>query len=164
MDYFNVHTDVNACGCTRGCSDTVRESGQKVDSGRKIPCRTGESNLPQRRAGPTLCQLSYIVVSDRNLACAVLIRRKILSDGRVCPLPQQLYVLSYCHTTVSGTGTTPYHNMISLGLMSGAVTPVLAGHMCTISCTELIKHFRLICDRVLVSAVSVTPRNNRRNQ
>ena len=27
MDYgiFNVHTDVNACFCTRGCTDTVRE-------------------------------------------------------------------------------------------------------------------------------------------
>ena len=43
-----------------GCTDTVGESGLKVDSGRKIPCRTGESNQPQRRAGPTLCQLSYI--------------------------------------------------------------------------------------------------------
>ena len=42
------------------CTDTVRESALKVDSGRKIPCRIGESNLPQRRAGPSLCQLSYI--------------------------------------------------------------------------------------------------------
>ena len=31
-----------------------------VDSGRKIPCRTGESNLRQQRAGPMLYQLSYI--------------------------------------------------------------------------------------------------------
>ena len=30
-----------------GCADTVRESVLKVDSGRKIPCRTGESNLRQ---------------------------------------------------------------------------------------------------------------------
>ena len=37
-----------------GCTDTVRESALKADSGRKIPCRTGESNLPQRRAGSTL--------------------------------------------------------------------------------------------------------------
>ena len=43
-----------------GCTDTVGESALKVDSGRKIPCRTGESNLPQRRAGSTLYQLSYI--------------------------------------------------------------------------------------------------------
>ena len=42
------------------CTDTVRESTFKGDSGRKIPCRTGESNLRQRRAGSTLDQLSYI--------------------------------------------------------------------------------------------------------
>ena len=56
MDYgiFNMHTDVNACDCTRGCTDTLRESALKVDSGRKIPCRTGESNLRQRRDGPML--------------------------------------------------------------------------------------------------------------
>ena len=40
--------------------DTVKESALKVDSGRKIPCRTGESNQRRRRAGPTLYQLSYI--------------------------------------------------------------------------------------------------------
>ena len=62
MDYgiFNMHADVNACDCTRGCTHTVKESALKVDSGRKIPYRTGESNLRQRRAGPTLYQLSYI--------------------------------------------------------------------------------------------------------
>ena len=43
-----------------GCTDTVRESALKVDSGRKIPCRTGESNQRWRRAGPMLYQLSYI--------------------------------------------------------------------------------------------------------
>ena len=30
-----------------GCTDTVRKSALKVDSGRKIPCRTGDSNLHQ---------------------------------------------------------------------------------------------------------------------
>ena len=62
MDYaiFNVCTNVNARDCTWGCADTVRESALKVDSERKFPCRNGESNLRQRRAGPTLCQLSYI--------------------------------------------------------------------------------------------------------
>ena len=43
-----------------GCTDTIRESALKVDSGRKIPCHIGESNLPQRHAGPMLYQLSYI--------------------------------------------------------------------------------------------------------
>ena len=58
MDYriFNVRTNVNACGCARGCTDTVRESALNVDSGRKIPCRTGESNLHQRRDGSMLYQ------------------------------------------------------------------------------------------------------------
>ena len=56
MDYdiFNVRTDVNAFDCTRGCADTVRESAMEVDSGRKIPCRTVESNLRRRRSGPML--------------------------------------------------------------------------------------------------------------
>ena len=43
-----------------GCTDTVRESALKVAWEEKIPCRTGESNLPQRRAGAILYQLSYI--------------------------------------------------------------------------------------------------------
>ena len=43
-----------------GCTVTVRESALKVDSGRKIPCRTGESNVRRRHAGPMLYQLSYI--------------------------------------------------------------------------------------------------------
>ena len=63
VDYriFNVDTDVNACYCTQGCTDTVRESALKVDpKKKKIPCRTGESNLRRRRAGPMLYQLSYI--------------------------------------------------------------------------------------------------------
>ena len=61
---FNVRTDVNACDCTRGCTDTVRESALKVDSGREIPCHTKESNLRQRRAGLMLHQLTYIIIID----------------------------------------------------------------------------------------------------
>ena len=37
-----------------GVRTRVRASALKVDSGRKIPCRTGESNLRQRRDGPML--------------------------------------------------------------------------------------------------------------
>ena len=64
MDYriSNVRTDVNACDSTRGCTDTVEESALKVDSGRKIPCRTGESKLRRQRAGLMLYQLSYIPI------------------------------------------------------------------------------------------------------
>ena len=41
MDYriFNVRTDVNACDCARGCTDT-RKSLHWNLTGRKIPCRT----------------------------------------------------------------------------------------------------------------------------
>ena len=62
MDYriFNVRTDVIACDCTRGCTDTVSESALKFDSGRKILCRTGESNLRRLPARQMLYQLSYI--------------------------------------------------------------------------------------------------------
>ena len=57
---FNVCTDVNACDCTQGCTNTVRDCALKVDSGRKIPCGTGESNLCQRHASRMLYQLSYM--------------------------------------------------------------------------------------------------------
>ena len=39
---------------------TPKESALNVDSGKKIPCRTGESNLCQRRDGPMLYKLSHI--------------------------------------------------------------------------------------------------------
>ena len=55
-----MHTDIKACGRTRSSADTVRESALKIDPGRKISCRAGESNLRQRCAGPTLYQLCYI--------------------------------------------------------------------------------------------------------
>ena len=62
MNYgiFNMRTDVNACNCTRGCSETVRESALNVDSLRKIPCHTKESNLHWQHAGLMLYRLSYI--------------------------------------------------------------------------------------------------------
>ena len=65
MDYgiFNVRTDVSARNCARGCTETVRESALTVDSGRKIPCCTGESNLRRQRAGPMPHQLSYVPTS-----------------------------------------------------------------------------------------------------
>ena len=60
---FTVRTAINACDCTRGRgggggrgrgTDTERESARKVDSGKEIPCRSGESNLRQRPDGPVL--------------------------------------------------------------------------------------------------------------
>ena len=62
MEYriFNVRSDVDPCGCTKACPETVRKSLLKVDSGRRILCRTREPNLHQQRAGLMLYQLSYI--------------------------------------------------------------------------------------------------------
>ena len=45
-----------------GVRTHTREYALIADSGRKIPCRTGESNLRQRRAGLMLCRLSYIPI------------------------------------------------------------------------------------------------------
>ena len=69
MDYgiFNVHTDVNACDCIWECTDTIRESALKVDSGRKTLCSIGESNQCWQRAGLMLYQLSYISTPKGNL-------------------------------------------------------------------------------------------------
>ena len=84
MRYFPVSDQRYGCQCFgsltctqmllhaishEGCTDTVRESALNVDSGRKIHFRTGESNLPQRRAGSTLYQLSYIP-SSQELRCS----------------------------------------------------------------------------------------------
>ena len=37
MDYriFNVRTDVNACDCTRGCTDTLRQRAGKSERERE---------------------------------------------------------------------------------------------------------------------------------
>ena len=50
----------NACDRTQGCADTERESALKVDSGQKKSLAALEKwKLRQRRAGPTLYELSY---------------------------------------------------------------------------------------------------------
>ena len=51
----------------------VRKSALRVDSGRKIPCHTGDQNLRQRHAGSMLYQLSYIPI---HLALDSLTMRK----------------------------------------------------------------------------------------
>ena len=52
---FIVRPDVDACDCSweevggggGDSTDTVKESALKVDTRRKIPCRTGDSNPRQ---------------------------------------------------------------------------------------------------------------------
>ena len=53
---------LHAVAC-RGVRTHIRESALEVDSGRKILGHTGESNLPQCCASPTLYQLSYILIN-----------------------------------------------------------------------------------------------------
>ena len=79
VQYFCVSRQWRSCHCRGfltctqmlmyaiahgGCADTGRESAPEVDSGRKIPCRTGDSNPRQYCAwhfSRTLYQLSYPV-------------------------------------------------------------------------------------------------------
>ena len=54
-------------------ADTVRESSLEVDSGRKTPCRTGESNLRGAVAGSMLYQLSYIPTPRYHHTLALIV-------------------------------------------------------------------------------------------
>ena len=59
LTYVQTLTHAIAHG---GCTDTVRESAVEVDSGRKIPCRNGDSNPSQYCTwlfSRTLYQLNY---------------------------------------------------------------------------------------------------------
>ena len=70
-----------------GCTETVRESALKVDSGRKIPSRTGELNLRQRSAGSTLYRLSCIPALKMLIYCpyfagnSVVVEKKDVAGG-----------------------------------------------------------------------------------
>ena len=55
-----MHVIAHGGGGREGVRKHGGECALKVDFGRKIPCLIGESNLPERRAGPTFYQLSYI--------------------------------------------------------------------------------------------------------
>ena len=77
---FNVHIDVNACDCTRACTDTVRESALKVDSGRKSLAAPGESTVCRRRAGPMLEPVELHPLMLKTLVCKLI--GIVLSSGR----------------------------------------------------------------------------------
>ena len=81
-----------------GVRTHVRESAPKVDSGRKIPCRTGESNLRQRRAGPMLYQLSYIPIPAYiSTLCYIPIPSYI---STLCYIPIPSYISTLCYIPV----------------------------------------------------------------
>ena len=141
MDYriFNVRTDVNACDYARGCTDTERESALKVDSGREIPCRTGESNPSQRRAGPTLYQLSYIPTHTRGVLCPSFLPSFVPSFDPTClpacHLPPPPFYSSFlssflltclpgiAHSTVFHSINSPNNSPLSLSVLSVLFLP-----------------------------------------
>ena len=47
-----AHTDADACHRSLGNTSAVRQSALKMDSGRKVPCHTRESNWRQHCAWP----------------------------------------------------------------------------------------------------------------
>ena len=92
---FNVRTDVNACDWTGGVRTLVRECALKVDSGRKIPRRTGESNLRQRRDGPMLSPTElhphhYGYISN-PLTCPVTVKTDTLLTVQSLQLPSSTH-------------------------------------------------------------------------
>ena len=104
MDYriFNVCTDVHACDYT------VKESVLKVDSGRKIPCRTQESNLCQWCATRMLYQLSYIPTQmDQNH-----LQMKSMCVLNVC------FDLIFWILAMTGVSTFFYISLLLLTLLS----------------------------------------------
>ena len=72
---FNVCTDVDVCDSTQGgCADTVRESALEADSGRKIPCCTGDLNLCQYCAWLFSWTLYHLNCSHPSIVCCSWIR------------------------------------------------------------------------------------------
>ena len=65
MDYgiYNVHTDVNAYDCTRGCTDIVRESALKANWEKNPLLHRGIEPVP---VGPMVYQLSYIPIGKQT--------------------------------------------------------------------------------------------------
>ena len=65
---FNVSTD-DACYSTQGCTDTVRESVLEAVSGKKIPCRTGDSNPCQYCAWPSVRHSTNRAIPAPDIVC-----------------------------------------------------------------------------------------------
>ena len=82
---FNVRTYVNACDCTQECTDTVRESALKADSGRKEKknsfapwTRTRVSYIPT----PSCC--CFVILLLCLYVCHSLFSRAIISKIHLC--------------------------------------------------------------------------------
>ena len=101
IDYriFNVCTDFNACNCTRECTDTVKESALKLDSGRKSPAASGNrtyvSSVPDRRCTNWATSSPHLslplILYTRFVLFVVLFLLTYSSHGLII-------IISYCHT------------------------------------------------------------------
>ena len=75
-----VHATVHG-----GCANTVKystESAQKVDPGRKIRCRTGESNPQQNSVCVCVCVCARVCVCECVCVCVCVCARA--SDTELC--------------------------------------------------------------------------------
>ena len=76
MDYriFHVGTDFNACTCTQGYTDTVRDSALTVDSGEKVPAApenwTYVSSMPVQRANMSYIPTHPFVLHGEEAECS----------------------------------------------------------------------------------------------
>ena len=66
---FIMRTDVNACDCTRECTDTERKSARKVDSGKRIFATPGNWTCISGVTVWCSKQLSYIPSHLVNAVC-----------------------------------------------------------------------------------------------
>ena len=110
LGIFNVRTDAYACDRTLGCPDTVRESALKVDSRRKIPCLTGESNL--RSAACRSDALSTELPPRKHNRCGIPRYEELSSQ-----------CLAFVHPSLCVTHPSP-HNVIAVFLKSRSKTDI----------------------------------------
>ena len=101
---FNMRTNVHILNAHWGCTDTVRESALKVDSRRKIPCWTRDSNLHQCHTClfiQMIYQVSY-PHSSNPLDCSQL---EHLHAWLICTLQSSGYPGSSCTYFIKMFGT-----------------------------------------------------------
>ena len=121
---LSVHNPLNSdtgslscahtCHCTWECTGSIRESALKVDSLRKIPCHTGQSNLHRQRASPVQCSANWatsptITLSPPLFSSSLEVRKHLYltvlcmqsSSSILCSSPVPIQVrAALCHLSV----------------------------------------------------------------
>ena len=132
-----------------GVRTHVRESALKVDSGGKIPCRTGESNLRPQRAGSTLYQLSYIPARPRLLSSFGNLLLVLFKPSPLAHLHVVGMLIVYVYDINQPSLPTPFYSV----LVSISVFTALSTVFHSIKCPDnsLFSH----CSSGLFSALLV---------